>query len=276
MAIVTIQAPSLSDIQKKRVGERILDSLHSEGVPASSIVVLFRPEDTDIFLDGGLLFEARSGHHGASAAPPSTVTTVSKKPSVMAVAAAAAPAPPPHAPPPVPHAPAARPHAPAAKSHAHVTRPHAPAPPQPHVAAQVAPSAPAAKGRGRGGRGAQAPRQASQKPLPSYADAKGKIRAMLLNHGGLSSFQAQTGLDLKGHDGASALLRRIFADLEMEGLVEKQGQKRGTRYVLKGIATTPMQPMAPVKLVKQDRPEEAQGMHGFRETHHLDSDFMGS
>ena len=56
MAIVTIQAPALNDIQKKRVGERVLDSLHCEGIPASSIVILFRPEDTDIFLDGGLLF----------------------------------------------------------------------------------------------------------------------------------------------------------------------------------------------------------------------------
>jgi hypothetical protein len=80
---------------------------------------------------------------------------------------------------------------------------------------------------------------------------------MLLNHGGLSSFQAQSGLDLKGHEGASALLRRVFADLELEGLVEKQGQKRGTRYVLKGITAAPPQQLAPVILVKHDRQEES-------------------
>jgi hypothetical protein len=117
------------------------------------------------------------------------------------------------------------------------------------------------------GRGA-APQQVSGRPLPNYSDAKEKVRAMLLNHGGLSSFQAQNGLDLKGHEGASALLRRIFADLEIEGMVEKQGQKRGTRYVLKGIAAAPPQQSAPVILVKhdrhdkQDKQEEAQGAPG--------------
>jgi hypothetical protein len=88
---------------------------------------------------------------------------------------------------------------------------------------------------------------------------------MLLNRGGLSSFQAQSGLGLKGHDGASAMLRRIFADLELEGMVEKQGQKRGTRYVLKGIAAAPPQQLAPVILVKQDKQEETHGTHDSHE-----------
>jgi len=238
MAIVTIQAPSLNDIQKKRVGERILDSLHSEGVPASSIVVLFKPDDTDIFLDGGLLFEARH-HHGAPAVSSSTVTTVPKKPSA---AAAKAPAP--------------------AKA-----APAAPAPAK-------APAAPApAKARVRVR--AHAPQQ-MKKSLPGYSEAKDKIRAMFLNHGGLSSFQAQSGLDLKGHEGASALLRKIFADLELEGMVEKQGQKRGTRYVLKGITANAPQQSAPVILVKQDKQEEAPGAPDPHEAGQENSDYMGS
>jgi hypothetical protein len=203
MAIVTIQAPILSDIQKKRIGERVLDSLHSEGIPASSIVVLFRPEDTDIFLDGGLLFEAKQRPQVMPAVSSSTITTVTKKPSlgtgkVQTPAPAAVPPP------------------------------------------TAAPSSSA---------------QQPKKVMPVYAEVKEKVKAMLLNQGGLSSFQAQSGLALKGFEGASAVLRRVFAELEAEGLVEKQGQKRGTRYVLKGITSAPPQQSAPVKLVKQDRPE---------------------
>ena len=223
MAIVTIQAPALSDVQKKRVGERILDSLHSEGVPASSIVVLFRQDDTDIFLDGGILFEAKPRYPAAAAASSSTITTVSKRPSAVA---AKVPAP----------------------------------PPAPVKGPEPAP----AKGRGRG-RTAPAAPHLPKKALPTFAEAKEKVRSMLLNHGGLSSFQAQSGLDLKGHDGASALLRKIFADLELEGLVGKQGQKRGTRYVLKGIATAPPHQTTPVILVKHDKSEEAH--HGEHQTH---------
>ena len=243
MAIVTIQAPALSDVQKKRVGERILDSLHSEGVPASSIVVLFRQDDTDIFLDGGILFEAKPRYQVAAAASASTVTTVSKRPSV---AAAKTPAP----------------------------------PPAPVKAPEPAPAP--AKGRGRG-RTAPAAPHLPKKALPTFAEAKEKIRSMLLNHGGLSSFQAQSGLDLKGHDGASALLRKIFADLELEGLVEKQGQKRGTRYVLKGIATAPPHQTTPVILVKHDKSEDDhQGehhehqTHGNTEDHNGHGDYIGS
>ena len=211
-----------------------MDSLHSEGVPASSIVVLFRQDDTDIFLDGGILFEARPRYPAATAAPASTVTTVSKRPSV---AAAKTPAPPPT---------------------------KTPAPP---------PAPVPAKGRGRAAAASHLPKKA----LPTFSEAKEKIRSMLLNHGGLSSFQAQSGLDLKGHDGASALLRKIFADLELEGLVEKQGQKRGTRYVLKGIATAPPHQTTPVILVKHDKSEEAHhGEHHEHQTHGSTEDHNGS
>ena len=186
MAIVTIQAPALSEAQKKRVGERVLDSLHREGVPASSVVVLFRHEDTDVFLDGGLLFEAKPQQYHPAPAPPAPVSVVVPKPAL------------------------------------------------------TFPSKPVTVIR---------------KAIPEYSEVKEKVRSMLLDHGGLSSFQAQSGLDLKGCDGASAMLRRVFAELEDEGIVEKQGQKRGTRYVLKGITSTPPQQSAPVILVKQDKPD---------------------
>jgi len=158
MAIVTIQTSALSGAQKKRVGERVIDSLHREGVPASSTVVFFRPEDADVFLDGGLLFEAPVARPAPAPAltPPTKIThTFNKEPAVPKVIA------------------------------------------------------------------------------PTYPEVKEKVRAMLMEHGALSSFQAQSGLAMKNYDGVSAMLRRIFSELETEGIVEKQGQKRGTRYVLR-------------------------------------------
>jgi hypothetical protein len=194
MAIVTIQASALNNIQKKRIGERVIGCLHNEGVAASSVVVFFRPEDSDIFLDGGLLVEAKPQHAGPVS--PNTITTV-VKPAAISFARETAPAPAP-----------------------------APAPPPPP------------------------PKRA----MPEYAEVKEKVRKMLIDSGAISSFQAQSGLALKGFDGASALLRRVFAELEAEGMVEKQGQKRGTRYVLKGITSSPAQQTPAVILVKSEKP----------------------
>jgi hypothetical protein len=191
MAIVTIQAPALNNIQKKRIGEKLLDSLHSEGVPASSVVILFKTEDSDIYLDGGLLIEAKPQ---LAAPPPNTITTFPKQPAQSAPRDQPFPA-------------ASRAHVPSAK----------------------------------------------QKALPEYNEVKEKVRNMLINNGAISSFQAQAGLNMKGHDGVSAMLRRVFAELELEGIIEKQGQKRGTRYVIKGMASAPPQ-KAPVILVKSDKP----------------------
>jgi len=202
MAIVTIQTPALNNIQKKRIGEKLLDSLHSEGVPASSVVILFRAEDSDIYLDGGLLIEAKPQ---PAAVSPHTITTVPKALSQ-------------------------------------------PAPPQQQPQAQpnrVAVPAPAAK---------------HQKALPEYGEVKDRVRKMLIDNGAISSFQAQAWLNLKGHDGASAMLRRVFAELELEGIIEKQGQKRGTRYVIKGIASAPPQ-KAPVILVKSDAKPTGQTLY---------------
>jgi DNA-binding transcriptional regulator YhcF (GntR family) len=68
--------------------------------------------------------------------------------------------------------------------------------------------------------------------------------------GALSSFQAQEELGLKTCDWAPATLRRFFSELEDEGVIVKQGQKRGTRYVWKGTShQTRSTPAA--KLVKR-------------------------
>ena len=57
MSLVIIQAPPLTAEQKKRIGDRLIESLHREGVPAASVVVLFQPDRSDIYLDGGLVYE---------------------------------------------------------------------------------------------------------------------------------------------------------------------------------------------------------------------------
>jgi hypothetical protein len=81
-----------------------------------------------------------------------------------------------------------------------------------------------------------------------------ELKALLVKtlqlQGALSSFQAQEELGLKTCDWAPATLRRFFSELEDEGVIVKQGQKRGTRYVWKG--TTHQTRSTPVaKLVKR-------------------------
>lgn len=66
------------------------------------------------------------------------------------------------------------------------------------------------------------------------SDLKERLIKALRASGGLSSFDAQKALDLQECDWAPATLRRFFAELEDEGLIRKEGQKRGTRYVLAG------------------------------------------
>jgi len=81
-------------------------------------------------------------------------------------------------------------------------------------------------------------------------ELKSSLVKILQVQGALSSFQAQEELDLKTCDWAPATLRRFFSELEEEGVVIKQGQKRGTRYVWKGTThQTRSTPLA--KLVKR-------------------------
>lgn len=182
MAIVIIQSPNLSSEQKSRVGERVITALQQEGLPPGSVVVLFRPERGDIYLDG-LLVQAQTSAPVQAAAPPAP-------------------------------------------------KPAAPAP----VAAP-----PAFKTKAR-------------RSKPELEDLKGDLMRALQDKGSLSSFEAQVALDLKDCDWAPATLRRLFTELEEAKLISKSGQKRGTRYVWKGIVNTP-QSTPIVKLVKADTDE---------------------
>lgn len=61
MPLVIIQASTLSSDQKIRIGDRIVECLHGEGIPASSVVVLFQADKSDVYLDGGLVRGQPSG-----------------------------------------------------------------------------------------------------------------------------------------------------------------------------------------------------------------------
>lgn len=189
MALVIIQAPALSAAAKKRIGDQVITALHNEDVHASSVVVLFRAEDSDVYLDGGLLFESSAKGAPASAAAPA--------------APAAAPT-------------------------------HAPAPSKA--------SGPDFKTKAR-------------RSKAELSDLKAQLVKKLQLEGALSSFQAQEALGLKDCDWAPATLRRFFSELETEGAVTKQGQKRGTRYVWVGVAHMPAAPALP-KLVKKQESSE--------------------
>lgn len=189
MAIVLIQAPPLSADQKRRIGDKILGALHQEGIPAAATVVLFKPEDTDIYMDGGLLHEVPAA-----------------EPRVFAPAAPAAPKP--------------------SESGDPVSAP-----------VTFLPSTPRPKGR---------------RNKVELSELKEKLITALQTDGALSSFEAQARLGLKDDDGAPATLRRFFSELEEAGLILKQGQKRGTRYVWKGLMQAPSPALPPVKLVKKN------------------------
>ncbi|HEX4846008.1 MAG TPA: hypothetical protein VFV26_07275 [Geothrix sp.] len=183
MAIVIIQSPSLSPDQKSRIGERVITALQQEGMNPGSVVVLFRPERGDIYMDG-LLVQAQ-----APAAAPVPVPATPK-------AATVAPAPEP----------------------------------------------PAFKTKAR-------------RSKPELDDMKQNLMGILQDRGSLSSFEAQVALDLKDCDWAPATLRRLFTELEEEKLISKNGQKRGTRYVWRGIVNTPRQGTPIIKLVKAETDE---------------------
>ena len=187
MPSVHIKSPRLSAEQKRRIGERVITALHSEGYDAGSVVVFFEREEADLFLEGGLLFEVKAG----VVAPP--VPEISAPPP--------APIPPPATPP--------------------VQDP------------------------------ANDFRNKLRRSKNELSDLKAQLVKTLQLQGALSSFQAQEELGLKTCDWAPATLRRFFSELEDEGVISKQGQKRGTRYVWKGTTHQTRAAAPSAKLVKR-------------------------
>jgi phenylpyruvate tautomerase PptA (4-oxalocrotonate tautomerase family) len=191
MPSVHIKTPRLSSEQKKRIGDRVIAALHGAGFAPGSVVVFFEREESDILLDGGLLFEVEPGTGPVEPPPP---------------------------PEPPPQKPAA-----------------APAPPRPEPAAVDFKSKP-------------------RRSKVELSDLKSHLVKILQDKGALSSFQAQEELGLKTCDWAPATLRRFFSELEDEGVIVKQGQKRGTRYVWKGTSHQP-RPTPAARLVKRNDEE---------------------
>lgn len=189
MPSVHIKSPRLSSEQKKRIGDRVIAALHSAGFSPGSVVVFFEREESDILLDGGLLFEAETGPGPAELPPP--------------------PEHPPQKPVPAP----------------------VPAPPAPEPVAVDFKNKP-------------------RRSKVELSDLKGQLVKILQFEGALSSFQAQEQLGLKTCDWAPATLRRFFSELEEEGVIIKQGQKRGTRYVWKGTSHQ-SKPTPAARLVKR-------------------------
>jgi hypothetical protein len=184
MPLVIIQANRLSADQKKRIGERIIDSFHREGIPASSVVVLYQREEADILLEGGLLIESGSSPMSA-ALDPEPVPSVFQAPELD-----------------------------------------------------------------------EELKTRSRRTKAELGDLKALLVKKLQMQGALSSFQAQEDLGLKDCDWAPATLRRFFAELEEEGVIVKQGQKRGTRYVWKGITSQHQSGTLPLLVKRSDSSED--------------------
>ncbi len=189
MPLVVIHASNLSADQKARIGDQVVRALHLEHISPVSVVVLFKPEDADIYVDGGLVSEAPA----PAASAPSVI----------------------HIPAPMPQASPSRIETPDFRSRARRTK-------------------------------------------AELEDLKGELVAKLQAHGALSSFQAQEVLGLRDCDWAPATLRRFFSELEEEGAIEKQGQKRGTRYCWKGDGSPA--PAGVPLLVKKSEESEPVGI----------------
>lgn len=159
MALVILRTPPLEREQKLRIGERVLQALHAEGVSASQVVVRFEVEEADLYLEGGLFVEgsrATPSLHALEA--PSTLTM----PSDVAMTTGRRP-----------------------------------------------------------------------RTLERAAHRE-RLIEVLRRERSLTSFQAQSALGLRDDPGAAAFVRDLFKGLEEEGLVRKEGQRRGTRYFWSG------------------------------------------
>lgn len=184
MALVILQTPPLTPEQKQRIGERVLQGLHAEGLPASQTVILFQPERSDLYLEGGLLVEASR---------PASI--------------------------PVPQ----------------------PVAPEPFRTPELEPAAPA--------------RRRSRGEQQEYLH---RLVGVLQRERSVTSFQAQAALGLKDDPTAASLLRNLFKSLEDEGLIRKEGQRRGTRYLWAGEEDGDVALPAP-RLVKRDDDEGGAG-----------------
>lgn len=174
MPLVMIQAPALSSEQKQRIGDRVVQCLHQEGIPASSVVVLFQRDKSDIYLDGSLV-------HEVEAAPEGAWEPRAAHPAVAVM---------------------------------------------------------------------------SRAQLPDLLELRERVEELLMSRGELSSFDAQEGLGLRDAEGVTSALRKVFTELEADGMITKQGQKRGTRYVWKGALAQSAPPM-PILVKRMPADDEA-------------------
>lgn len=108
-----------------------------------------------------------------------------------------------------------------------------------------------------------APAAPAPAPAPEAPQAKGGrkkkseieasrdlLRGLLTERRSVNSFEAQKAFEKANLDCTPTLLRRLFQEMEADGLVTRTGMKRGTRYVLRvpeGEAGAPG-----IKLVKAE------------------------
>lgn len=89
----------------------------------------------------------------------------------------------------------------------------------PAPVAAPAPEAPAAKG--------------GRKKKSEVEASRDLLRALLTERRSVNSFEAQKAFEKANLDCTPTLLRRLFQEMESQGLVTRTGMKRGTRYVLR-------------------------------------------
>lgn len=89
-----------------------------------------------------------------------------------------------------------------------------------------------------------------RKPKTSLEASRDLLKSLLMERRSINSFEAQKAFEKADLDCTPALLRKLFGEMEEEGMVARTGMKRGTRYVMKGPEHEKNN--ASIKLVKAD------------------------
>ncbi len=80
------------------------------------------------------------------------------------------------------------------------------------------------------------------------------LKSLLMERRSINSFEAQKAFEKADMECTPALLRKLFNEMEEEGIVLRTGMKRGTRYIQKGPDQD--KTAASIKLVKADSSED--------------------
>jgi hypothetical protein len=114
----------------------------------------------------------------------------------------------------------------------------------PPIQAPIVPASMSALSKGKPGR----------KVKTSIEASRDLLKSLLMERRSINSFEAQKAFEKADMECTPALLRKLFNEMEEEGIVLRTGMKRGTRYIQKGPDQD--KTAASIKLVKAESSDD--------------------